>query len=370
MYKVYKNINNKLFIRPSSEDAEYTYMSNTLEFLYDISQAEIEEYKKIPKQKIAKGDIITISPLAIATYCHTNGYVIMDDFINTNLICTDITDKTVIIDEIPYDINLFDKVSIAEDEIKDTLLYISIIKDVYDFPNTIYTRIARVSEGMIKWKEGDKKFKIKPGRWMKKFTSDSELIERFANTVKSTNSQVTFEIVKGKDILTAYHEDNYYSENGTMGNSCMRYKETQNNLLFYTAMPNISLLVGKIDNKVVGRAIIWDDLKFIDRIYTNFDYITPLFLDWAKTNGYITKEKQTFDYQTAPDLTYEINIDPVILDKKNNKSAHFPYMDSLKFLSRTETGYIISTRPPVDKSIKYITLENTDYDEDLKLIWD
>ena len=89
-----------------------------------------------------------------------------------------------------------------------------------------------------------------------------------------------FEIISGKDIIKYYNIDNYYSINGSLGGSCMKAKNDYNKLVFYSKNSNISLIILKVKDKILGRALLWTTItgdKIMDRIYVNDDKLVSSF---------------------------------------------------------------------------------------------
>lgn len=83
--------------------------------------------------------------------------------------------------------------------------------------------------------------------------------------------------VKGHWIAELYHEKNYASNSGNLGNSCMRYDRTNEFLDIYTKNLNsckMAVLLNQ-DGKVQARALVWtvDNVEYYDRIYATSDLI-------------------------------------------------------------------------------------------------
>ena len=80
--------------------------------------------------------------------------------------------------------------------------------------------------------------------------------EDFSNWIKNELlCSGEFKIVTGDDIVKYYDGDNYYKNNGTLGNSCMRHSDCADYFNIYKDCAK--LLVCLKDDKVLGRAIIW-----------------------------------------------------------------------------------------------------------------
>ena len=114
-----------------------------------------------------------------------------------------------------------------------------------------------------------------------------EIEELISHLQKADTSQLT--IVDGKDILKAYHCENY-EDDETMG-SCMRHDYAQEYLKIYTENPNsvkCLVLLNPETKKVRGRALIWhmdNDQYYMDRIYTTNKEYEKYFHNYAEENN-------------------------------------------------------------------------------------
>lgn len=111
--------------------------------------------------------------------------------------------------------------------------------------------------------------------------------EIFCNRLKAhANNFDNFRIVSGEDITKYYCENEYFTDSGTLGQSCMRYPECGNNGFFEVYEDNAKMLVLFKENKVIGRALLWewDGKTFMDRIYVAYDYLVNTFIEYAKAN--------------------------------------------------------------------------------------
>lgn len=96
-----------------------------------------------------------------------------------------------------------------------------------------------------------------------------------------------FHIVKGKEIIEWYNEDRYQDGTGSLNQSCMRNQLDR--LTLYQYCDKISLLIMvNNDNKLVGRALLWDvdkpDVKYLDRPYVVYQADIHRFEDYAREN--------------------------------------------------------------------------------------
>ncbi|CAG7580453.1 MAG: putative hydrolase [uncultured marine phage] len=203
-------------------------------------------------------------------------------------------------------------------------------------------------------------------------------IEEFVNTYKSTydilsNVSDNFKILSGSDIADGYDCHNYWNnDKGSLGSSCMA---DANSELFdiYTDNDNIKLLVLTFPSEgsnsilgggVMGRALLWDlddgDV-FMDRIYTARDSDEKLFIEYAKENGWLYKETQSYNegpfytphnnYSDSEnlDLTVTVNSD------RHQDIEYFPYLDTFKYFY-WEKGELTNT----NRGNGYIYLEDTE----------
>lgn len=227
----------------------------------------------------------------------------------------------------------------------------------------------------------------KISRFINKLITDSSYSthdrEILVNSIKSAlqNYQKTFKVVSGEDIKKYYLYTSYYSDNGTLGNSCMRYSKCSNYLEIYAKNPDTCqlLLLVDGDDKVHGRAILWNlhsssepgIEKFMDRIYYINEYEISGFQRWAKENGYIYKEENNYR-----------NLDGVIMPDSSVKQIkmfvkcsgtfnRFPYVDTFR-LYDPKTGILQNDpgRQTSENIGKYI-LNRTDgdYQQITDMIW-
>jgi len=200
-------------------------------------------------------------------------------------------------------------------------------------------------------------------------------IEDFNNEfrAKSKNQDDKMRVVYGEEIRKYYHENIYSREGGgTLSTSCMRNADKQHFFDLYckntpedSAFSHVGLLILlNDDKKLIGRAIVWfNSVKpepgkvFMDRIYYSKDSDQITFKEYAKRNGWIYKQAQTYN-----NLAY---VDPLDNSKhtltiayrlKNNSYNKYPFMDTLLYYT-PETGRI-SSKP--NKNRKYKTLKIQD----------
>lgn len=140
-----------------------------------------------------------------------------------------------------------------------------------------------------------------------------------------------FKYVYGNEIKHYYLEKNYYSKDAqqstqsSLWDSCMRYSECQDYLDIYSKNPEVVKLgILTIDNKVIARALVWED-KYYDRIYALNNTINrqleSIFINSDLTN---VSSKNL----SGNDTTREI-----VIKLKNNNFDKYPYMDTFAYYS-------------------------------------
>lgn len=220
-----------------------------------------------------------------------------------------------------------------------------------------------------------KRYACKPGGFIGKILKDisPKEVENFASLYKtfSSEEEMEFKIVSGKDILKYYHYENYFNQNGSLGSSCMKSNSCQTYFDIYTENPMISMLVMLAPNgNLLGRAILWQigEDKIMDRIYTiQDDTYTHHMSKWAVDNGYIYKAYQNWqtsltfsDGKTEFERKLSVKLDVYEHDK-------YPYLDTFKWIDMT-TGTLTNFKPEhfslSDKSDDFRTLTTScgDYD--------
>jgi hypothetical protein len=222
-------------------------------------------------------------------------------------------------------------------------------------------------EGADELWNSSKRFHVKPGAFVQKIFKNisPKEVEVFATLFRNIQSKIdfTFKVVNGSSIRKYYHYESYYSESGSLGNSCMKYDSCQDFLGLYTKNKDVCSLLVAVDNRdrLVGRALLWNfsDQKIMDRIYTiNDEDFQFHFKKWADDNGYIYKKEQKWNnilyFESKGKTLYKetsITINPI-------EFARFPYMDTFKFID-FETNKLYNYIP---KGIKLNTLSSPDGD--------
>jgi len=161
----------------------------------------------------------------------------------------------------------------------------------------------------------------------KKIGYTDSMFEKFVNAYKSSydirkNAIDRLEIVSGEEIRKWYLSDNYKSNKGQLGASCMKQKHKQSFFDIYVKNPQVcQLLILKddVDNsKIVGRSLLWklrSGKNYQDRIYTNKDSDIKIFEKWA--------ENKNYEYYNG-----SIKIDDLSVKVLDIEYKRYPYMDT------------------------------------------
>lgn len=178
--------------------------------------------------------------------------------------------------------------------------------------------------------------KIKIGRFINRITNqftDSQ-IEKFVNNFKAflklKKDCPNFQIISGEEIKKYYHEDSYQYDKGQLSLSCMRHDSCQDYFRIYTENPEICQLIilkGINTDKIIGRALLWtltNGEKYLDRVYTSFDFDMILFEEYAKTLGCNLSYDKI--YKGKSKKFVELTIKP-----RNIDFDLYPFMDTFRY---------------------------------------
>lgn len=176
---------------------------------------------------------------------------------------------------------------------------------------------------------------VRLGRFLNKFYTaigkyySAKDIEEFVNLYQSIvmfkkNAFDSFKIVEGEDIRFWYNEDNYYNEDGQLGESCMRHDTCQDFFDIYVENPNVCKMIIFLSEsqKLMGRALLWtleDGSKYMDRVYTCKDSYMSLFKKYADDNRFSTEKSKELKVK--------------VITKEYIK---YPYMDTFEYYKPDE----------------------------------
>lgn len=329
-----------------------------LKFKYFLESISIKETSKILYSERLRDILKKMneygSGLAESLLLYENRDDIRDD-----ITLFDITDKS---DSISFiQVNRLSKIKDSDSDDESVKLNDWIYRKWYQTNNTLSfpgwkTQRTNINIG---------RFLTRIFRITKKPISD-KLKEEFVNLYKSmwkiSNESTQFELVKGENIKKWYLEDNYQFDKGQLSNSCMRYHKCQKYFDIYTKNPEVcSLLIlhGDDITKIIGRALIWNAIDtdgseclYMDRIYTNFDSDTNLFINWANKNN----------------IKYSYKMEDLKVNIKEVNFNYYPYMDTFCFLNK-EKSFIIGDESKADTDDYYELLDTDGSALQLDRVW-
>lgn len=240
--------------------------------------------------------------------------------------------------------------------------------NLYDLQNDIWTksrsplRIGRLIN------------KLFPNKY------SSTQIEDFTNKFKAALEKIgeRFLLVSGDDIAYWYKRKNYYSEQSTLGSSCMR-DAPSSYFEIYTKNPEVCQMLCLVEEdeqgeeKLKARALIWKIKSiessllnsnfekfefFMDRQYAIHDSLIQKLRDYA-----ISKEwafKSLNNHHSFQRVTYkgkDYNLDMTV-ELLNKKFVKYPYMDTFRRLD-VKNGILYNDDEKEDNEGNYL-LQETD----------
>jgi len=178
-----------------------------------------------------------------------------------------------------------------------------------------------------------------------------EDVESFVNmfiaTVEAHSKILKF--VDGEQIKHYYSSDRYAKAGGTLGGSCMNSPSKGKYLEIYVNNPDtVRMLVlypEDVRDKIIGRALVWkldepNGRTYMDRIYTANDSDQYLFIEYAKTKGWLYKSSQAYgwEYDIVDGQSGSRKRVPMKVQMKSDVDyAYWPYFDTFQFY-KAKTG--------------------------------
>ena len=169
--------------------------------------------------------------------------------------------------------------------------------------------------------------------------------ENFVNAFKSlkVDTKREFKLVNGEDIHKYYQMKNYYSNNGSLGGSCMA-DESKSTFRVYTENKRKVQLLILIDSdgKIHGRALVWklkespcEAKYFMDRVYTNADSDVIKFKNFAEEKGFLYKLKNNSYIEDNVNFMYKgKSLMGEVKVKLDGEFKEYPFIDTMCFLSK------------------------------------
>lgn len=177
------------------------------------------------------------------------------------------------------------------------------MKELWNFKKRYHTSVGKIIRRLFNDKYSDRDV--------------TAFAESYASLITVSNPMYDFDIVEGTDIKDAYLDVNYAQQQGSLGNSCMRYTRCQSYFDMYTMYPDkVKMAVLRKGRKVAARALVWHikDKWHYDRIY----YINN------ETHNLLKNTLEAHGYQTI----YSIN-ELFQLEMDLSNVTQFPYVDTM-----------------------------------------
>lgn len=177
-----------------------------------------------------------------------------------------------------------------------------------------------------------------PARWVRSVLRPSTVqrlkdheVAEFAEKFRAEELRGAVTLEESADYEAAYRSVSYISTDNALY-SCMWDDPVR---LFYEGTPCRVLIARRGDGKLMGRAIIWDNVsgtggaRFMDRVYSASPEIREMFIDYAKTHGIWKKDKESAQCRTwlKPDGT--LSYAELTVEHRDLEAVSFyPYMDT------------------------------------------
>ncbi len=168
-----------------------------------------------------------------------------------------------------------------------------------------------------------------------------DLVNRYKSVSDDSEDTFKFKFLIGQQIIYGYDTNNYSSNRGALGDSCMNDESSYFDI-YTDNKDKVRLLVLENDGKIFGRALVWkldkspcDAEYFMDRVYTNYDYHVNTFIEYAKSNGWMYKKKMSYGNDEAVRFIYNNqDVFGEIRVSLNGDFDEYPFLDTIPFLSR------------------------------------
>ena len=188
-----------------------------------------------------------------------------------------------------------------------------------------------------KWERAGRQ-ETTPARWVRSVLRPSTVqrlrdheVAEFAEKFRAEELRGAVELVEMADFEAAYKSLNYATTEGGLY-SCMWDEPVHH---FYGGAPCKVLIAKRGDGKLVGRAILWDNVsgtggaRFLDRVYSASPEIREMFINYARENGIWKKDKESAQCRTwlKPDGTASYAM--LTVEHRDLEGVSFyPYMDT------------------------------------------
>lgn len=188
-----------------------------------------------------------------------------------------------------------------------------------------------------KWERAGRQ-ETTPARWVRSVLKSSTVqrlkdheIAEFAEKFRAEELRGAVTLEESDDFEAAYRSIKYIDTNNALY-SCMWDDPVQG---FYEGAPCKVLIAKRGDGKLMGRAILWDNVsgtggaRFMDRVYSASPEIREMFINYAKENNIWKKDKESAQCRAwrKPDSTLSHSV--LTVEHRDLDSVSFyPYMDT------------------------------------------
>lgn len=208
----------------------------------------------------------------------------------------------------------------------------SIAEELWDMEDKSSNNLIDITDKkkLLKCIINDTVREVKCGKIIKNILPDSKSsdVEDFVNKYRSMIFESNFKIVEGEDIKKYYKKESYYDkpENGSsLYESCMNDKPSEYFDIYTKNGVRLIILIDDKSGKILGRALLWDninneDISMMDIPYIAFQSLIHKFKDFAEDNNFFYVD----------DLSDEIYKEGMFVTLKENNFKHYPYSDTFK----------------------------------------
>lgn len=167
------------------------------------------------------------------------------------------------------------------------------------------------------------------------YFKDSDF-ETFTNCYKSefNDEGLAFVLKENIDIPSVYATETLAEGQGTLNGSCMNDCGSNMFAIYKNCKDLRILCLYNTEDELCGRALVWklsEDITFMDRIYIVKDFYIEKFIKYSEENGWIRKEKQSYDYKDSFVGTDGKTFFKNFTIKLNTDFDRFPYIDTFTY---------------------------------------
>lgn len=199
-------------------------------------------------------------------------------------------------------------------------------------------------KSMEKWSKKGRQ-SGRPTRILKKLINNPNFTDKdyelFNTQLKALIDTPEYEVqvVDGEMIRRYYHQNSYFRQSGTLGNSCMKGPGCQKFFDMYVEQPEIKLIVILKEEKVCARALVWDIPNkgvFLDKIYSMDDSLNGMIIRYARDHNWNIRANNSSGCQeflyAEDEYQRSSKSNKVLSIKLARDYEYFPYMDTFLYL--------------------------------------